>query len=401
MQLKDYIKGDRRGKRANRIERKAMSDPFLQEALDGFDAVAGDHVQVIERLEKKYAHSAIESQRSRKLIVYWSVAASVLLLVGFSVFFFLEKPEKTMPVIAMLQPDEIENENEQEIANNSSVSEPAPKEESQKEMMAVAKTVTPAPTSRQTINLELDEWWDVSDAEVIVADQIITDAIVVEEVVAQEIVAEQRVSDRSFASPAKVMARGEQPRQTIRGKVVDETGEPLPGVSIVEKGTMTGTVTDISGNFAIKISTDSPKLIASFVGYESQELKPSGEEQTVILKESNLAMSEVVVVGYGTQKKANMVGAVSAVKERDLTSPTTFGEKEFQKYCQEKAEKNLCDGKKATVKLSFFIDETGKPTKIEYQKYTCEAAKKEIENLLSSSPVWTTTNRKVSMTIKF
>ena len=238
--------------------------------------------------------------------------------------------------------------------------------------------------------------------------KIVDNATVVEEVVAQEIipqeiVSEQRVSDSFVASPARTMARGELPRsrQTIRGKVVDETGNPLPGASITVKGTTTGTVTDINGAFALQVATDSPKLIANFVGYETREINPSGEEQTVVLKESNLAISEVVVVGYGTQKKQSVTGAVSVVKEKDLEPPTTFGEKEFQKYCQERADKNICSGKGATVKLSFFIDETGKPTKIEFKKYTCEDAKKEIENLLSSSPAWTSTNRKVTLTIKW
>jgi len=390
MGLKDYIQGDRRGKDANRLEREAMSDPFLQDAMDGFDAVAGNHAQIIEQLEKKYTGATfVETGHAPSLrrtrMFYWSTAASVLILVGFSVFFFLDNPEKTAPAIAMLQ----SNETEQEIVNLSSEPEPVKMEETQQEMQVVAKRVTPAPTSRQSINLELDEWWDVSEIDTIVADAIVVD----------EIVTEKRASERIVASPAKGAARKEQGRQMVRGKVIDETGEPLPGASITVKGTTTGTVTDIEGNFSLQVATDAPKLIASFVGFESQEIKPSGEEPTIVLKESDAALDEVVVVGYGTQRKTNITGATAS---KIATVPTTtFGEKEFQYYCQQNGDKNICNGKGASVRVTFYIDETGKPAKIEFKNFSCEEAKKEMENLFSTSPAWTKTNRKVTMTIKW
>ena len=83
MRLKDYIQGDRRGKAANRLERESMNDSFLQDALDGFDAVAGDHLSNIERLEKKFITPPVMvSRHYRKIGFYASVAASVLLLIG-------------------------------------------------------------------------------------------------------------------------------------------------------------------------------------------------------------------------------------------------------------------------------------------------------------------------------
>ena len=383
MQLKDYIQGDRRGKDANRLERKAMSDLFLQDALDGFDAVAGDHVPIIERLEKKFTQPAIAPRRNRNLFLYWSAAASVLLLVGMSVYFFLQRNENTTPSIAMLQPDE----NEQVIANDSSSQQPVSMEESRQEMPTVARanhkeapaSITPPKT------LELD---------------VFADEIFVDEIVAEAMVTEESMNDSFVKSTAKVMVKEKPEGRTIRGKVIDETGEPLPGVTIIENGTTIGTVTDINGLFALQVATDSSKLMASFVGYESQEIIPFGEEQTVILKESHLALSEQVVVGYGTQRKRTVTGAVATTGKSDA-APRVFGEKEFQEYCQQNADKNVCDGKGATVKLSFFIDETGKPTKIEFKNVSCEEAKKEMENLLSSSPTWTKTNRKVTMTIKW
>ena len=402
MRLKDYIRGKRRGKAANRLEREAMSDPFLHDALEGFDAVAGDHLSVIERLETKYTHSAAVPRRNRTVYFYWSAAASVLLLIGFSAYFFLESPEKTTSTIAMNQPDE-------NLPVESMESQPEQTEKPQQEMPVVAR-MSQKMTHIPAEIPESDEWREVSDATVeidIGADEI----VVVKEVAAAEI-----VSDRPVESSAKLMLRSEQKIPAIHGKIVDETGEPLPGASIVEKGTTSGTVTDANGNFALRVATDSSKLMASFAGYETQEIKPSDEEQTVVLKASDVAIEEVVVMAFGVQKKSSVASAVStkdvqipdakAVRDQDAGSiispvPHPFGEKEFQVYCLQKADKNICAGRGVSVKVSFFIDETGKPTNIEYRKYSCEDAKKEMENLLSFSPAWTKTNRKVTVTVRW
>lgn len=103
--------------------------------------------------------------------------------------------------------------------------------------------------------------------------------------------------------------------RTISGVVADETNEPLIGVSVVVKGTTTGTLTDIEGKYTINIPNKESVLVFSYVGYTLQEQKV-GEQATidVILKEDNKLLDEVVVVGYGVQKKVNLTGSVAAVQ---------------------------------------------------------------------------------------
>ena len=94
MNLKDYIQGKRKGKEANRLERKAMNDPFLQDALDGFDAVDGNHLSAIEMLEKEIAEKT-ERKKNRTILFRWqtlAVAASVIILLGVSGLLFLQPP---------------------------------------------------------------------------------------------------------------------------------------------------------------------------------------------------------------------------------------------------------------------------------------------------------------------
>ena len=107
----------------------------------------------------------------------------------------------------------------------------------------------------------------------------------------------------------------------LKGKITDEKGGGLPGVSIKLKGSSTGTMSDTNGNYALSLPDGSGTLVFSFVGFTAQEIA-IGNRTTinVVLKEENSALSEVVVVGYGTQKKVNLTGAVSNVSGTELTS---------------------------------------------------------------------------------
>ena len=109
----------------------------------------------------------------------------------------------------------------------------------------------------------------------------------------------------------------------VRGQVVDEAG-PLPGVNIMIKGTMTGVVTDMDGNFEITAPYSGASLVFSYIGYQSQEIAIKGRHEiTVTLIEDSKALEEVVVVGYTTQKKATITGSVSTITTKDLKqSPT-------------------------------------------------------------------------------
>lgn len=107
----------------------------------------------------------------------------------------------------------------------------------------------------------------------------------------------------------------QQETREIRGRVTDEAKTPLPGVTVAIKGTKQGTVTDASGYYTLKVTAPSGILEFTFIGYAKQEQAYSDYKGADILMGlDQKALGEVVVVGYGTQKKVNLVGAVSAVK---------------------------------------------------------------------------------------
>jgi TonB-dependent SusC/RagA subfamily outer membrane receptor len=110
------------------------------------------------------------------------------------------------------------------------------------------------------------------------------------------------------------------PAQTqLKGKIIDESGQALPGVNIIVKGSNLGTVSDAEGSFVIGNLSSSSILVFSFIGFSTQEITV-GEQTTinVTLATDVRALEEVVVIGYGTQKKGLITGAISSVKTEDI-----------------------------------------------------------------------------------
>ena len=142
----------------------------------------------------------------------------------------------------------------------------------------------------ETVKLILDNLFDGKDISYVVYDRqiILSNKDVISEMVEQQ--------------------------KTITGKVIDKDGNPLPGVTIVVKGSSIGTITDMEGNYTIKVS-ESATIVFSFIGLQSQEF--TVENQTVIdvvLLMDTTSVDEIIVVGYGTQKQVKITGAVEQVK---------------------------------------------------------------------------------------
>ena len=114
---------------------------------------------------------------------------------------------------------------------------------------------------------------------------------------------------------------------TITGTITDEIGSPLAGASIVEKGTTNGTQTDFDGNYTINLVGSDPILMISYIGYETQEISVISGQTTynVSLVPGTSALDEVVVVGYGTQRKREVTGAISSVSAEAITKQTVTG----------------------------------------------------------------------------
>ncbi|MDL2208214.1 TonB-dependent receptor [Parabacteroides sp. OttesenSCG-928-O15] len=112
----------------------------------------------------------------------------------------------------------------------------------------------------------------------------------------------------------------QQSGRSITGTIVDERGEPIIGANVMEQGTTNGIVTDVDGKFALTVSPNAV-LIVTYVGYLTQRINTAGRNSlSIVLSEDMQTLEEIVVVGYGSQKKANLTGAVNTVKSDQIAN---------------------------------------------------------------------------------
>ena len=124
----------------------------------------------------------------------------------------------------------------------------------------------------------------------------------------------QAYSDVPETNDAAVSLAVTQQNVTLKGTVVDKkTGEPIIGANVIVKGTTNGVITDLDGNYTLQAPAGS-LLEISYIGYQSVEIEATAQPQQIQLGEDTEVLEEVVVVGYGTQKKVNLTGAVSVVE---------------------------------------------------------------------------------------
>lgn len=116
----------------------------------------------------------------------------------------------------------------------------------------------------------------------------------------------------------------QQKQKAVTGKVTDTSGMPVPGVSVIVKGTTTGTITDMDGKFSLDVQGDNRILLFSFVGMKSQEIPVEGKTSfSVVMEEETIGLEEVVAVGYGTQTKREISGSVTNVSEKSFNKGVT------------------------------------------------------------------------------
>ena len=119
-----------------------------------------------------------------------------------------------------------------------------------------------------------------------------------------------------FGLPGSMFAQ----KHVVTGTVVDQNGEPMVAVTVMEKGTSNGTITNFDGVFSLSVANNAT-LSVSFVGFKTQETNTTGKSNVrIVLREDNEQLDEIVVVGYGTMKKSDLTGAITRVGEKELQS---------------------------------------------------------------------------------
>lgn len=396
MDFKAYIKGKRKGKEAHNIERAAGHDPFLRDAIDGFDAVEGDHFASIEFLEKQV--EALSKPRTRRFqpLFWYSSAATILLLLALWVFY--PTTEKT---------DYLADENNTSINSDIEVSTNDSVENSvNTQKIEKLTNDKPAKQIAQSKSRNIPHESDLAVAKPVVAekksdalpDEMDNGKLVIPENTVDAVAQRTNVFGMRTMSASKNAVGMAQiaDDNKLRGRVIDENGEPIIGATITFKDTYKSVLTDINGNFVIDVPKNNNRpLVLSYIGYETKEVAVNEPTIEVKMHADQLALNEVVVVGYGSQKRTSRVGSVARVDNevRKTPSEPIFGEKEFLRFYEVLRTKSICNTRKESLTARFYIDENGNATELQIEKASCDAMAEEFRRIVAQSPAWTKRDR--------
>ncbi len=404
MSIFDYIKGNKKGKQARDMELDALRDPFLSDAIEGFDSVKGEHPEAIGKLKGKiHQRSTLHlKQRDRSRRTWVSVAAvALVLMIGGGIYLF-EYPQDEM--ILAFEQDQRKEALPTESTKLSLYFPPKIKQPIAKaERKPVISTVESVEVEdkiliaeEQQKKIEVKDVLSVPDSKLAQIEKEAETAFLQHQ---EETVASKQLAGRlSGVSTSEVKNFKEDSSVNVRivkGKVTDQSGEPIYGASVSLRNTNKGVITDMDGKYSIDVSgVKNPKLSASFIGMDAVEIENPSEYQAIAMRESAALLDEVVVVGYGSQKKQTLTGSVSKVDSNTLeTKPQPIiGSLAYSKYLKEnrtKLSSAECENKKGKVTIAFQVDSSGTPINLRVKKALCPEADREVIRLIKEGPKWT------------
>ena len=408
----NYSEGQMTGRERNEFEKDLQKDTFESDAAEGLSALSHEEaLQDMEELEKRLSTRTGKSTvRSNRFIFYRAAAAVVaILIVGTIIVLLTSDLSQVFEGTAVTNNNRSDNEN---IINGEEKTEPVIFEEPSIET-EVETINAPDVTDHQTVNGTSQKDAEITsevteDKELQVRGEIkdkmdtreAVDQVKIDEDLKTEAASESVPLNKSL-KPATDDAGRIITRKYIdnyvRGVVISSEDQlPLPGATVTIRGTTAGTYTDQNGNFELPVMPDTNiTLVAEYIGMEQNEVTLDKSDQVQItLSPSETALDEVVVIGYGVQKKSNITGAISAIEmdespDYQLPSPVT-GNRKYKEYIQENLQYPSYDTvlTRAVVVLNFIVAENGRPKNISILKSPGKPFSEEAIRLLVSGPDW-------------
>ena len=378
MRFKDYI-DNRHGEEANQVERQSMNDRFLRDAIDGYDAVNEDLMPNINKLEKRFdiPQKRISSRNWR-----W-VAVAVLLIFLIGTPFVFRQPQRRN--LTNISSSDLPKQQKQTAA-------PLPKKDTllvaDNKTMKAPEKITDASSVEKTEITEAYENRNLPiDGQAIDSDSAGTDLNSLPHDI-------KRTLGNSLQEKSGIPTLHKRTDEmTVKGRIVDETGNPIPGVTVSLKNSHLGTVTNTDGNFRFSVPVKTQEtLVASYIGMHDKQIPMKPYLGDITMRTDKTTLNETIVVDYGTKEKTATTKSASTIPK--------FTEKDFTTYFTRNYDKKICAGQYITIIVEFYINANGHPANIHIIKNSCPGLETEIRRLLLGSPEWSETNRKVRLEMK-
>lgn len=398
--IEKYLRGELSPAEMHALEKEALNDPFLAEALEGIEQAGTENfLYDLHNISKSMHDRMRRNQRKKgRVIRIWgwasSAAATILLLVvsGFLVLSILKSRKATEPAN-----ESVSNANSDTVSTKDSLvamTEEKKIDETPLETVPkdTEKSVTPPPLAKETLPppIEHEETpikrWETShqpaptarvtppevsppDSTVTMEDKAVTETL------------RGRVAGVQAAPDVRSGSLSEG-RRRFTGRVTDENGQDLPGVNVTIRGTKIFALTDSEGKYEIDALADTATLVFGYIGFETKEIPGTGEPMVVSLEEDISTLSEVVVTGYA-EKKIDQTAYRYA--EPDGGSA---GFKQYLannvKYPQQALD-NKIQGK---VTVRFTVESTGQLANFEVLKGIGSGCEEELIRAIRQGPHW-------------
>ncbi len=402
--IRQYLEGTLDDKTMHALEKQALDDPFLAEALEGYALHPADQHPALGELQARLEERVAPAGKVRRLDYKWLAAAAVLLLVTTTAIFIMNRPVRPAGEIAQQKDVRVNDSAAASVTADTMAQADAAASQAPAaaaEQKPVAPTKPAAPRSKETARPPalakgkvLDEPAErrLPAAEVAAAPAPPPPAsnMAVSRMFAEKVdtirIGKYAADSTTYAfqrAPGKVEGvitgapnkypnhREERDERLISGVVVDaETGRRLPGVSVVESGTNKGAVTDTAGNFALRVDpANKVKLDFQYIGYEKTnvEVAANNNQLNVKLPARNQALEEVVLAGYSKPGNNEVNGNRDRVMIRGTSSPSagktlaphpTVSMFTYSNYLESRRKlviPGLLESKSGQVRLSFTV----------------------------------------------
>jgi hypothetical protein len=450
-QIRKYLDGELDARAMHLLERRAQDDPFLMDALEGFENAGSDQQAQLNELAGRLNQRVAKKERRIIPMRIIAIAASVLIIFSVGVWWLngshpankLKIALNVKPVVKTTpaKPADTTAPNKQTIATAKAIQRPAVriqkvtgqvspdavamqpvpvapgnladakiKDSVPKDITPLNETIVTEYTGKRkkdtTGSASIAGLANAKKARVTNPDQLLPgqapgaadnnspvtnpakDMIIQGKTIAPKSLQQISTVDKNYASSKKV----------INGQVVSkDDGLPIPGATVRVKGTTTGVVTDVNGRFTLPADNNGSSLVIGFIGYQTQEVNAVTRDsmKTISLQPNNSSLAEVVVTNYNPKSNAEEPAVTNAHPKAGWSS--------FRKYLKENA--HSPDGKTGVVKLSFTVDNNGAISNITIKKGISQATDQAAIDLVADGPDWAgNTNGKpetVSLKVKF
>ncbi len=402
----------------NAFEKELQKDPFLSEAFEGMEQLPPEEIaQHIRELSPQ-----VSSPKKNDKFRFTAAAASVLILVSIGILWFQIQKENSVPKVT--QAEKIESPSEVQEKEPITV-QPEPvrvvtktdlkklqplqaKVETKKalettELAEMSPKILPIEKKEPEVAANVQEETELELAEALTGkvQGIMVDSkdLQLTKSATNQAKPDGNIRIRGYAkldSDKTIVTT-----KTLRGKIISAADKmPLPGVTLAEKGSSNGAITDIEGNFELPLIDSNSTIVVSFIGMESKEISPTDSTTAIIeLEPDQLAVDEVVVVGYGVQKKESVIGSKTLPSKEAWVETENHlrveqaaplgGYKELREYLDKNA---LLPGdypkNREVVRLKISLDTHGKIQSFENLNDAPEALFEKVKSLILKGPKW-------------